>query len=108
VKSRKTLNVTIALSYVFVCSFPSQNPGAMTNIGNHSIFFSLKCENNPILAVHQLAYHLENKIKSETLIAIMIDDKRVKDFIKDALKNSSLKERVSLFQSIPGFDLYFC
>lgn len=81
--------------YVFTFSFPNQNPNVITNNGNNSIFFSLKCENNPILAVHQLAYHLEHKIKSETLIAVMINDKRTKEYIKNALKKSSLNERVS-------------
>ena len=43
----------------------------------------------------QLADHLENKIKSETLIAIMVEED--KDII-EALDKSCLKSRVCIYQ----------
>jgi len=75
-------------------SFPEQNPYAITNTGNHSIFFSLKHHINPTFAVPLLADHLENKIISETLIAVMVENK---DIIEE-INKSCLKNRVCPLQ----------
>jgi hypothetical protein len=61
------------------------------NRGIQSIFFALKPNSSPTLAVDQLAYVLERE-EAKTLIKIDFD----KDKIVHALKNSeSIQDRVS-------------